>query len=100
MTASLASEARRVSPPTLGPERPVAWPRRTVRTLSNGLRVVLAESHTFPKMSVELFIRSGNAVVAHRTPGLAEMRLPWCAREPSHDRAAGSRKTCGAWERS
>jgi zinc protease len=73
MTASLASEARRVSPPTLGPERPVAWPRRTVRTLSNGLRVVLAESHTFPKMSVELFIRSGNAVVAHRTPGLAEM---------------------------
>jgi zinc protease len=73
MTASPASEARRVSPPALAPERAVAWPHRTVRTLSNGLQVVLAESHTFPKMSTQLFMRSGNAVVAHRAPGLAEM---------------------------
>ena len=51
------------------PERPVAWPKRTVRTLSNGMQVVLAESHTFPKISAQLFFRNGNAVVAHTAPG-------------------------------
>lgn len=59
--------------PPLSAERPVAWPKRTVRTLANGLEVVLAESHTFPKVSAELFFRSGNAAVAHTSPGLAEM---------------------------
>jgi zinc protease len=71
-TPAAANPARTVAP-ALGPERPVAWPKRTVRTLANGLQVVLAESHTFPKMSVQLFIRSGNASVAHRAPGLAEI---------------------------
>jgi zinc protease len=71
-TPVAASPARAVAP-ALGPERPVAWPKRMVRTLANGLQVVLAESHTFPKMSAQLFIRSGNASVAHRAPGLAEI---------------------------
>jgi zinc protease len=70
---SLASAARSKTPPALGPERPVAWPKRTVRTLSNGMQIVLAESRTFPKISAQLFFRSGNAVVAHRAPGLAGM---------------------------
>lgn len=73
-TASPQTTARRIaSAPSLAPERPVAWPKRTVRTLSNGLQVVLAESHTFPMISAQLYFRSGNAVVAHRTPGLADM---------------------------
>ena len=59
--------------PALGAERPVAWPRRTMRTLANGMQVVLAEQRTFPKIGVELLFRSGNALVAHRSPGLAEM---------------------------
>ena len=59
--------------PALGPERPVAWPKRTVRTLPNGLQVVLAEIRTFPKISAQLFLRSGNAVVAHSNPGVAGM---------------------------
>jgi zinc protease len=65
--------SHRSAAPALGPERAVAWPRRTVRTLSNGLQVVLAEARTFPKISAQLFFRSGNAAVAHRAPGLAEM---------------------------
>ena len=68
MTAAQLKE-----PPALGPERPVAWPERTVRTLSNGMRVVLAESRSFPKISAQLFFRTGNAVAAHRAPGLADM---------------------------
>ena len=59
--------------PALGPERPVAWPKRSVKTLANGLKVVLAEVHTFPKITAQLFFCSGNALVAHTTPGLAEM---------------------------
>ena len=47
--------------PPLGPERPVAWPRRSVHTLANGMQVVLAELRTFPKISAQLFFRSGNA---------------------------------------
>src|SRR5260370_32922531 len=59
--------------PALGPERPVAWPKRTSVTLANGLEVVLAESHTFPKITAQLFIRSGNAATAHRAPGVPDL---------------------------
>ena len=48
--------------PALGPERPVVWPARTHRKLSNGLEVVLVESHTIPKFTGQLYFRSGNAV--------------------------------------
>lgn len=68
-----AANARITAPPPLGPERPVSWPQRTVRTLANGLQVVLAESRTFPKINAELFFRSGNASVALRSPGLADL---------------------------
>jgi zinc protease len=64
---------RPTNAPSLGRERPVAWPKRTVRTLSNGMQVVLAESRAFPKISAQLFFRSGNAVVAHSNPGIAGM---------------------------
>jgi zinc protease len=73
MTTPATSPILRTTAPALGPESPVAWPKRTVRTLSNGLQVVLVESRTFPKISAQLYFRSGNAVVAHSAPGLAEM---------------------------
>jgi zinc protease len=76
MTTASTPAAPRPYPttaPALGPESPVAWPARTVHALPNGLRVVLAESRQFPKMSAQLFFRSGNAAVAHRSPGLAGM---------------------------
>ncbi|HEY4741010.1 MAG TPA: pitrilysin family protein [Candidatus Acidoferrales bacterium] len=72
-TASTASGARITSAPALGPERQVAWPARASRILPNGLEVVLAESHTFPKIEAQLFFRSGNAATALQSPGLAEM---------------------------
>lgn len=73
MSTPAAANANRATIPPLSAERAVAWPKRTVKTLANGLEVVLAESHTFPKISVELFFRSGNAAVAHTSPGLAEI---------------------------
>ena len=59
--------------PALTPERPVIWPPRTRTTLSNGLEVVLVESHTVPKFTGQLFFRSGNALAAATAPGLADM---------------------------
>jgi zinc protease len=59
--------------PALASERSVTWPKRTRVRLSNGLEVILAEAHSIPKLHGELFFRSGNAAVAARAPGLAEM---------------------------
>jgi zinc protease len=59
--------------PTLAPERPVKWPKRTRARLSNGLQVVLAEAHSIPKFHGELFFRAGEALVSDRSVGLAEM---------------------------
>ena len=59
--------------PELSAERPVTWPKRTKTRLSNGLEVILAESHTIPKFHGQLSFRSGNAAVVDRGPGLAEM---------------------------
>ena len=73
MTTTPVSTSRVTTPPPLTPERPVEWPRPTVRTLSNGLQVVLAESHAFPKIGAELFFRSGNAAAMSVAPGLGEM---------------------------
>jgi zinc protease len=73
MSTPATANANRASLPALTAERPVAWPKRAVRTLANGLEIVLAESHTFPKISAQLFFRSGNAAVADRAPGLADI---------------------------
>jgi zinc protease len=71
--APISSALRTTKAPALGPERSAAWPRRTLRTLSGGMQVVVAESRAFPKISAQLFFRSGNAVVAQSNPGLAGM---------------------------
>jgi zinc protease len=72
MGSAPRSEIQSTVPP-LTPARPVIWPPRVHRTLSNGLEVVLVESHTVPKFTGELFFRSGNAIAATTAPGLADM---------------------------
>jgi zinc protease len=59
--------------PALSAEREVMWPNRKRARLSNGLEVILVESHTIPKFHGELFFRSGNVAAIDRGPGLAEM---------------------------
>jgi len=58
--------------PPLAPERPIVCPNRTRKRLSNGLDVVLVERRTFPRMGLELVVRSGNAAGVGK-PGLAEI---------------------------
>jgi len=70
--SSRAVEVAKGVPP-LAPEREVIWPKRTKERLSNGLQVILAESHSIPKFHGQLIFLSGNAAAADRAPGLAEM---------------------------
>jgi zinc protease len=72
MSSTPRSETNSAVPP-LSPARPVIWPPRVHKTLSNGLEIVLVESHTIPKFTGELFFRSGNAMTASTAPGLADM---------------------------
>src|SRR5271167_1174784 len=59
--------------PALSAERQVTWPKRKRAQLSNGLEVILVESHTIPKFHGDLYFRSGNVAAIDRGPGLAEM---------------------------
>ena len=59
--------------PSLSSERAVTWPKRVKSRLSNGLEIILVESHSIPRFNGQLYFRSGNAAVSHRAPGLAEM---------------------------
>lgn len=59
--------------PALTAERAVNWPKRVKSKLANGLEIIVVESHSIPRFHGQLFFRSGNAAVAHRAPGLAEM---------------------------
>ncbi len=71
----MATQATEISNlvPSLGPERPVSWPKRTRVNLPNGLQVVLAEAHSIPKFHGELYFRAGDALVIDRGPSFAEM---------------------------
>ena len=71
----MATQAKEmpVAAPVLAAERAVKWPKRTRAQLTNGLRVVLAEAHSIPKFHGELFFRAGEALMADRSTGLAEM---------------------------
>ena len=73
MMASAPRSETQTAVPALSPERPVIWPPRARTTLSNGLEIVLVESHTIPKFTGQLFFRSGNAVTAATAPGLADI---------------------------
>src|SRR6202158_542872 len=73
MMASAPRSDTQAAAPPFSSERPVIWPPRARTTLSNGLEIVLVESHTIPKFTGQLFFRSGNAVTAATAPGLADI---------------------------
>jgi zinc protease len=59
--------------PALAAERAVNWPKRVKARLSNGLEIVLVESHSIPRFHGQLYFRSGSAAVSHLAPGLMDM---------------------------
>ena len=69
--------------PALGAERAVTWPKRTRVRLANGLEVLLAESHSIPKLHGQLSFRSGNAAAIDRGPTSREPRMDALIQPPS-----------------
>jgi len=69
----LLPEGQRMAPPAPGAVRAMATPRVVERTLSNGLRVIVAKSTDLPIMNVQLRMAGGAAGDPAGQPGLASM---------------------------
>jgi zinc protease len=59
--------------PQPGPPRPYHFPQVARRTLDNGLRVLVAENHNAPLVSVRTLIRSGADYDTPELAGLASL---------------------------
>lgn len=77
----------RAAAPPAGPPRPYHFPAVTRRALKNGLRILVAENHAAPLVSVRALIRSGADHDVAETAGLASMTAELL------DEGAGSRDT-------
>ena len=69
----LLPEGQRQPAPTPGAARPMAAPVIAERTLSNGLRVIVAKSTDLPIMNAQLVVNGGAAGDPTDRPGLASM---------------------------
>ena len=72
-SATPAPEDQRQPPPKPGPPVVAALPTPVERTLSNGLRVIVAKSTDLPLVSAELTVRTGGAADPAGKAGLANM---------------------------
>jgi len=69
----LLPEGQRMAPPAPGEPRAMATPQVMERTLSNGLRVIVARSTALPIMNAQLVMAGGAAGDPVDRPGLAAM---------------------------
>lgn len=69
----LLPEGRRMAPPPLGAAREAVTPAVAERTLSNGLRVIVAKSTDLPIMNAQLVLGGGAAADPARRAGLATL---------------------------
>ena len=70
---TLAAEAERMAPPAPGEQRPFSAPAFAERTLSNGLRVVVARSTGLPLAAAYLVFGGGVSADPIARPGVATM---------------------------
>ena len=83
----LLPEDQRMAPPAPGEVRAMATPRIVERTLSNGLRVIVAKSTGLPILNARLVIAGGAAADPADRPGLATMTAA-LASQGAGDRSA------------
>jgi zinc protease len=74
LAASSAALDRSKGPPTGHPEQ-LHLPPMQAATLSNGLKVVLAERHGAPVVNLSMLVDAGFASDSHELPGLASLSL-------------------------
>ena len=60
-------------PPDVPPPKPIVIPAPTIRTLPNGLQVVLVERHSLPMVTLRLVVKSGAECDPPNMPGTAAL---------------------------
>jgi len=65
----------RSKPPALGQAESLNLPAMQKATLSNGLKVVLAERHAAPVVNLSLIVDAGYSSDSHELPGVASLTL-------------------------
>ncbi len=70
-----ASTVDRSKVPAAGVPQPLSLPKLQRTTLSNGLKVVLAERHNAPIVEINMLFDAGNALDARTKPGTVGMTL-------------------------
>lgn len=66
-----AQEGFPSTPPMDLPVRPFTLPKSEMRTLANGLKVLVAENHRVPLVTIRMAIRAGGILDPPESPGLA-----------------------------
>ncbi|HZP80154.1 MAG TPA: pitrilysin family protein [Chthonomonadaceae bacterium] len=64
-------ETAPAAPPPDLPARPYSLPRLETRTLPNGLKIVVAESHRIPMVTLRMAVQAGSVQEPQELPGLA-----------------------------
>ena len=72
---TVASDLDRSKMPEVGTPPALSLPALSRATLSNGLKVVLAERHSAPVVNVELMVDAGHAADSLARPGTANLTL-------------------------
>ena len=73
------------NPPRPLPSRPVSFPPYELRTLPNGMQVIVVMHHEQPEVTMRLLVRAGGAYDPPGKGGTAA--LVGVAAEPGHDHA-------------
>jgi zinc protease len=72
---TMSSDVDRSKVPTPGPSREVRFPELQRVTLSNGLKVILAQRHAVPVVDLSLWVDAGYAADQFATPGTAKLAM-------------------------
>jgi len=72
LAGTLPHGRTRSAPPAVPPPEPIALPAPTVRTLSNGLQVLVVERHTLPVLTLRMNIGAGPEADPTKLPGTAQ----------------------------
>ena len=110
ISGASAVASQRESPPNVPPPEPIALPTPVVRTLPNGLQVLVVERHSLPVLTLRLVVRAGPEADPSNLPGTAQFVASMFDEGTKHrsaidiaqaiDRSGGTFDSNAAWDSS
>jgi len=105
-----ARASQRESPPNVPPPEPISLPTPVLRTLPNGLQVLVVERHSLPVLTLRLVVRAGPETDPPSLPGTAQFVASMFDEGTKHrsaidiaqaiDRSGGTFDSNAAWDSS